>query len=53
MDKGKVWFTSIQLSYTCLISVHRPAVMKGKFMRVILFWINADNIADCVIRVRG
>jgi hypothetical protein len=53
MGKAKVWFTSIQMSYTCLICVCRPAFMKGKFMTVIFFWIDADHIADCVIRVRG
>jgi hypothetical protein len=53
MGKGKVWFASTQMSYTCLISVCRLAFMIGKFMTVILFWIDSDPIADCVVRVGG
>lgn len=41
------------MSQTCLISVCRTAAMKGEFMKVILFWIKADYIADCIIRLRG
>jgi len=26
--------------------------MKGELMKVILFWIKADHIADCIIRFR-